>query len=140
MVMATERNKKMHNHKNRFWCWFRNATVVILAIALMGLGGGGFHPAWALESPSLVAGSEIFQAQCAGCHPGGGNILRRRQTLKLKALQRNGYDNPTALETIIRQGKNNMSAFGDTLTPAEIQAVAAYVLDQAQHQGAFQPS
>ncbi|MEO0488927.1 MAG: cytochrome C6, partial [Cyanobacteria bacterium J06659_2] len=33
---------------------------------------------------------------------------------------------------IVTQGKNNMSAYGDRLSPVEIEAVAVYVWQQAQ--------
>jgi cytochrome c6 len=34
----------------------------------------------------------LFDVQCAGCHPNGGNIIRRGKNLKLRALKRQGMD------------------------------------------------
>jgi cytochrome c6 len=86
-------------------------------------------PAGASESGEAAA---IFESTCSGCHINGGNIVRRGKTLKLKALQKNQLDNLEAIATLVAQGKGNMSAYADKLSPEQIQAVAQYVLDQAQ--------
>ena len=88
-----------------------------------------------LDIPSAQAiplsGSQLFEAQCAGCHAGGGNIIRRGKNLKLKALQKNKVDTQEAIVNLVTAGKGNMSAYRDRLTPEEIQTVSAYVLAQA---------
>ena len=88
-----------------------------------------------LHIPSAQAiplnGSQLFEAQCAGCHAGGGNIIRRGKNLKLKALQKNKVDTQEAIVNLVTVGKGNMSAYSDRLTPEEIQTVSAYVLAQA---------
>lgn len=83
-------------------------------------------PAWADNSPA-----QLFELQCAGCHVNGGNIIRRGKTLKLKALEKNGYGTVEAIVAIITNGKGNMSAYKDRLSESEIQSVAEYVLDRA---------
>ena len=100
-------------------------TLLILTIATIALAPAAFA--------ADTDGAALFELHCAGCHINGGNIVRRGKTLKLKALQRNGYDSQEAVETIVTHGKNNMSAFADRLTPEQIAAVSAYVLDQAQN-------
>jgi cytochrome c6 len=80
---------------------------------------------------SLEFGATIFQAQCAACHQGGGNIIRRGKNLKLKALERNQVETIEAIQALVTQGKGNMSAYGDRLTVEEITAVSEYVLAQA---------
>ncbi len=101
-------------------------TVLLLAFTLLT----------AFSVPTLAAdtanGAKIFSVQCAGCHLNGGNIIRRGKNLKLKALKRNGMDNVEAIASIVANGKNNMSAYKDRLTEQEIQAVSAYVLEQAE--------
>jgi len=94
---------------------------------------------WALtwSVPGAIAadldlGAKVFEVHCVGCHLKGGNIVRRGKTLQLRALQRNGVDTQEAIADLVTHGKNNMSAYGDRLTPEEIQAVSAYVLDRAQ--------
>ncbi|MBD1824923.1 c-type cytochrome [Cyanobacteria bacterium FACHB-DQ100] len=98
----------------------------IIAIALTALFLCA-TPAWAAE-PS---GAKLFEVQCAGCHVNGGNIVRRGKTLKLKALEKNGYSTVDAIASIITNGKGNMSAYKDRLSETEIQTVAQYVLDRA---------
>ena len=88
-----------------------------------------------LISPMAMASDtsvELFEAQCAGCHANGGNIIRRGKNLKLKTLEKNGFDGPEAIATIISEGKNNMSAYADKITPDEISALSDYVWQQAQ--------
>jgi cytochrome c6 len=90
-------------------------------------------PALADPAPELAApASQLFEIHCAGCHPGGGNIIRRGKTLKQKALKRNGVETEAAIATLIHQGKGIMPAFADRLSEAEIAALAAYVLEQAE--------
>jgi cytochrome c6 len=84
----------------------------------------------AATSPSDL-GPKIFQTECAARVAGGGNIIRRGKNLKLKALERNHIDTLEAVQTLVTQGKGNMSAYGDRLTPEEITAVSEYVLAQA---------
>jgi cytochrome c6 len=85
-------------------------------------------PAIATE---LQSGAEVFEVHCAGCHVNGGNIIRRGKNLKQKALEKNGYSTVEAIAQIVTNGKSNMSAYKDRLTPEQIQTVAAYVLEQA---------
>ena len=75
---------------------------------------------------------QLFETNCAGCHPHGGNIIRRGKNLKARALRRNKLDSTEAIATLVTNGKNNMPAYQDRLTSAEIQALSTYVLEQAQ--------
>lgn len=104
--------------------WF-SGLAIVLAIA-------GWFWVMPVQAVPIAPGSQLFEAHCAGCHPGGGNIIRRSKTLTQKALSKNGYDRPETLTTMITQGKGNlMSAFGEKLSSEEIQTLVAYVLDQA---------
>lgn len=87
------------------------------------------HPVFAAD---LSNGVNVFTVQCAGCHAHGGNIVRRNKTLTLKALQKNGYATEAAIAQLVTNGKNNMSAYKDRLSQAQIQDVSAYVLEQAK--------
>ncbi len=107
---------------------FFSLTLTLALICVAGFGLDGSALALADQAPP---GAQIFELHCAGCHIHGGNIVRRNKTLKLKALQRNGMDNLAAISEIVSNGKGNMSAYQDRLTEAEIQSVAAYVLEQA---------
>ncbi|WNZ26824.1 c-type cytochrome [Leptolyngbya sp. NK1-12] len=108
---------------------FFSLTLPLALICAAGFGLDWSALALADQAPP---GAQIFELHCAGCHIHGGNIVRRNKTLKLKALQRNGMDNLTAISEIVLNGKGNMSAYQDRLTEAEIQSVAAYVLEQAE--------
>ncbi len=94
---------------------------------------------WLLAGPIALAadspidnGATLFEAQCAACHAGGGNIIRRGKNLQLKTLERNHLDTLEAVQTLVSAGKGNMSAYADRLTATEITAVSEYVLAQAQ--------
>lgn len=89
-------------------------------------------PILPVHAVDLEQGSSLFELHCAGCHLNGGNIVRRNKTLKLKALERNGVDTVEAIANLVTQGKNNMSAYADRLTPEQIQTVAEFVLQRAQ--------
>jgi cytochrome c6 len=85
----------------------------------------------AAENNSTNA-AKIFEVNCAGCHPNGGNIIRRGKNLKQKALQKNKLDSLDSIADLVTNGKNNMSAFGDRLSREEIQQVSAYVIEEAK--------
>jgi cytochrome c6 len=96
-----------------------------LAIAILAIE---IHPVLA---DNLDLGAEVFATNCAGCHPQGGNIIRRGKTLKAKALKRNQVDSQEAILSLVTQGKGNMPAYSDRLTKAEIIAVTDYVRQKA---------
>jgi cytochrome c6 len=91
-------------------------------------------PVWAADLPIAAppTGAQLFVAQCAGCHGGGGNIIRRGKNLKLNTLQKNQMDTPEAIAAIVTQGKGIMSSYAKKMTVAEIADVSAYVLEQAK--------
>lgn len=105
---------------------------IITTVAIAILIGFTF-----ISLPSYAAdfdnGVKIFEANCAGCHANGGNIVRRGKNLKLRALHRNKVDNLEAIMALVTNGKNNMPAYGDRLTASEIENVSAYVLERAEH-------
>ncbi|MTJ47625.1 cytochrome c6 PetJ [Dolichospermum sp. UHCC 0259] len=104
--------------------------VIILILCTFCLWTINFTlPANALETKN---GAEIFSFHCAGCHINGENIIRRGKNLKKNALKRYKMDSLEAITAIVTNGKNNMSAYKDRLTPEEIQEVATYVLEQAE--------
>lgn len=101
-------------------------TVILgMAIALYVFSG---TPALAEDTGTEA---KLFEIHCVGCHPQGGNIIRHGKTLKQAALQKNKVDTLEAIATLVANGKNNMPAFQDRLSPAEINEVSAYVLQQA---------
>ncbi|MEB3361498.1 MAG: c-type cytochrome [Synechococcaceae cyanobacterium] len=90
----------------------------------------GTEPA-AVEA-RLARGAQLFEAHCVGCHVGGGNIIRRGRTLKLKALQRNGLDSAAAIARVAAQGQGQMSGYREALGgDGGAEDVAEWVWQQA---------
>lgn len=104
--------------------------IVIIGLVVGAIIVSLGFPQKAIATPT---GEQIFQTNCAGCHPGGGNIIRRGKNLRLRALNRNQMYSQAAIEEIVTYGKNNMTAFEDRLSQDEIATVAAYVLQQAEN-------
>jgi cytochrome c6 len=102
----------------------------IFAVVFFWLTANFWVPALAADT---INGAQIFEVNCAGCHINGGNIIRRGKNLKKKALKNNKMDSIDAIASIVANGKNNMSAYKDRLSEQEIQAVAVYVLEQAEN-------
>ncbi len=92
-----------------------------------------FQPIALANNINEINGAQIFELNCAGCHPKGSNIIRRGKNLKQKTLIKNGFDSVKSINYLIANGKNNMSAFKDRLTEQEINEVANYVLIQAKN-------
>lgn len=60
-------------------------------------------------APALEDVGRVFGMSCAGCHPGGGNIINRGgATLTLPDLQRNGMLSDDGLYNIIDRGRGAM--------------------------------
>lgn len=79
----------------------------------------------------LANGRKVFQANCAGCHKNGGNVVARDKTLQKEALLKYNHSSPQAIQKQVAEGHGKMPAFKNLLSPAQIEDVAAYVLDQA---------
>jgi cytochrome c6 len=77
-------------------------------------------------------GKQIFSVNCSACHLGGNNVILANKTLRKDALEKYGMDSLEAIKTQVKNGKNAMPAFGNRLTEEQVEAVAAYVLEQAE--------
>lgn len=106
--------------------WVARLAIALLLVSIT-------LPALADSLTASAQPAALFEVHCAGCHLNGGNIIRRGKNLKLKALTQNKVDTVGAIATLITNGKNNMSAYRDKLSASEIQALAKYVLSQAQN-------
>ncbi len=88
-----------------------------------------------MASPAMAAdagaGAQVFSANCAACHIGGGNVVNSAKTLKKDDLVAYGKDTAEAIVYQVTNGNGAMPAFGGRLTPEQIENVAAYVLSQA---------
>ncbi|NER81192.1 MAG: cytochrome C6 [Leptolyngbya sp. SIO1D8] len=108
--------------------WFWLGCLIITLLAWLSLAS----PVQADTTSSEMA-EALFSVQCAGCHAHGGNIVRRGKTLKQRALQRNKVDSVEAIAALITNGRGIMSAYGDRLSPEEVQVLANYVWDNAHN-------
>ena len=63
--------------------------------------------------PAMADGAVLFEAKCAACHAGGGNVVARGKTLDRAALTANNVD----IATIVTMGKNQMPGFGEACAP-----------------------
>jgi cytochrome c6 len=116
----------IHNEIRRNWV---RRLLALILVTLSFWTNIFMLPASAVDTTN---GAEIFSVHCAGCHINGGNIIRRGKNLKKNALKKYGMDSLEGITNIVTNGKNNMSAYKEKLTTAEIQNVATYVLEQAE--------
>ena len=105
------------------------ALVLIISFQILGL-----LPAFAsdvLPMPNLHHGGQLFSANCAACHMGGGNVISASRTLSKSDLQAhlNEYrdDHLEAIEQQIENGKNAMPSFIGKLSEQDIIDVASFV-------------
>merc|ERR1719310_559882 len=76
-------------------------------------------------------GEAIFNGNCAVCHAGGNNNVVPEKKLKKEALQKYGKYSVALIQQQATNGNGAMPAFGDKLSPEDIEDVATYVLGQA---------
>ena len=102
----------------------RLLSLIALCLALVL----GASPSFAADS---AHGGQIFSANCAACHMGGGNVVNAERTLKQDALEaylaNYASDHESAIAYQVTNGKNAMPAFGGKLSEGDIADVAAYV-------------
>jgi cytochrome c6 len=104
----------------------RLLSVLLLAIVLL---------VTLLNFPALadeLDGKQIFSANCSACHLGGNNVILANKALRKEDLEKYGMNSLEAIRTQVKNGKNAMPAFGNRLTDEQIEAVANYVLEQAE--------
>jgi cytochrome c6 len=103
----------------------------IISVLLLGITIFTF----AFSSPALAAdavdGAKVFSANCASCHAGGKNLVNAAKSLKKTDLEKYGMYSAEAIIAQVTKGKNAMPAFKGRVKPAQIENVAAYVLEQA---------
>lgn len=104
---------------------FLRSLCALLAALLVGL---------AMPAPLQAApdGERLFETNCAGCHLNGGNIIRRGKTLRMAALTRQGVASEAAIAAIAANGVGQMSGYAGVLGEDGVEAVAAWVWQQAR--------
>ncbi len=92
------------------------------------------QPAWGLPADGgdgVADGARLFQQTCAGCHPHGGNIIRRGRTLRESALRRQGIDSAAAVAQIAAEGIGGMDGYAAALGEGGAERVGLWVWEQA---------
>nr|WP_192893943.1 c-type cytochrome [Synechococcus elongatus] len=102
-----------------------------LVLGLLVISLSVVNPARAIAA-DLQVGARLFQSNCTTCHLNGGNVINGQKTLRQEALRRYGMDSVAAIQKQVTYGKNAMPAFGQRLSPEQIEAVATYVFDRAE--------
>ncbi len=103
-----------------------------LLLVVCGLCWGWLLATTPAAAADLAHGGQVFASNCAACHIGGGNVVNGAKTLKLADLDQYEMASIEAIKTQVTNGKNAMPAFSGRLTEADIDDVAAYVLDKAE--------
>jgi cytochrome c6 len=76
---------------------------------------------------SAERGAQIFKANCAGCHPGGGNNIKPRAVLYGEHFAREFADD-ARIASVVRNGKPPMPAFStDQISDQDLADVIAYI-------------
>ncbi len=101
--------------------------LLLVAVAIVSC----FTLAPAAVAADLALGAKVFSANCAACHVGGGNVVSANKNLKQETLKQFGMDSADAIVNQVKNGKAAMPAFKARLNEEQIEAVAAYVLDQS---------
>lgn len=109
----------------------RLITFLLAAIAYLLVTCA--QPAFAATSEAIAEGAKIFSANCAACHMNGNNVVNASKNLKAETLHQYQMDSLEAITNQVTNGKNAMPAFKSRLSETQIQAVAAYVLNQAEN-------
>ncbi|MGF1514191.1 MAG: cytochrome c6 PetJ [Elainellaceae cyanobacterium] len=102
----------------------------VLAIAAIAVGLLSFTSA--VTAADLGDGAKVFSNNCASCHMGGNNVVNRAKTLKQGDLEKYDMASLDAIKHQVTNGKLAMPAFKGRLSDAQIENVAAYVVDQAE--------
>lgn len=114
-----------------------NAATPVPSINYLTLGMivGLFAAFVSTSAPAFAgdgaAGAKVFDANCVGCHKGGGNVLSKEKTLTKEALQANSKYEIPAITEQVSAGKPPMPAFGQRISAADCENVATYVREQA---------
>ncbi|NJN76092.1 MAG: c-type cytochrome [Synechococcaceae cyanobacterium RL_1_2] len=88
-----------------------------------------------LATPQVLSCRWILQfssGNCAACHTGGRNAVNPQKTLSKEDLTKWDMFDLEKIKAQVTNGKAAMPKFGGKLSEEEIDAVANYVLSQAE--------
>lgn len=113
------------------------STSCVLAAMVMA-----FSP---MPAHSSDKAASLFENTCAGCHAGGGNVVRRDATLAYDDLQKFNVTSPEQLFELIYNGRGSMPGYGEKCSPKlactfakrlsddEINELSLFVLNRAKN-------
>jgi cytochrome c6 len=113
--------KIRRNSSSKLCCETLFAVLALFIISFQGT---------VLAAPQDQAGQTLFKSNCATCHSQSGAPTAVGKSLNAPDLGSEPVQNHTnaQLQQTISNGKGNMPAFKDKLSPAEVNSLAAYVL------------
>jgi mono/diheme cytochrome c family protein len=97
------------------------AVVAVSAVVMVACGGGDSGPT--PKDPVLAQGQQVFKAHCQTCH---GNKGQGGTGMKLAGRMTQVYPNIAAQIAVIENGSSSMPAWKNSLSAADINAVARY--------------
>ncbi len=116
--------------------WARHWRRVLVRGLAIGIGGLMWVATPAIAASTLTMpiqeGAALFSMNCVACHIHGQNLIIPEKNLHYETLRTYGMYSADAIMWQVRHGKNIMPAFGDQFSPEQLEAIAAYVMDQAQ--------
>lgn len=108
------------------------ATGVVVLLAIAVRPAAGQEPA--AQTPD---GKALYEQHCKKCHGVTGTPTARMVEMyaTLKPLSQMTGVSADSVVTLLVAGTETMKSYKDKLTPAELQAVAAYTLALSKPQG-----
>lgn len=107
-------------------------TVVATLFAVLFAAVLGAHVATADPAAGpvdLKKGGELFKKHCAMCHPGGGNIINPKKTLKKGSLESRNIREAADIVRVMRTPPQGMMKFDEKAIPeADAFQIGAYIL------------
>ncbi len=101
----------------------KKASLVVVSVA--GVICLGFLPAAAAEK----GGEALFKANCAVCHPDGGNIVNPAKTLHKKDRDANNVKTAKDIMHRMRNPGPGMTKFDEkTVSDKDAKEIAEYIL------------
>jgi mono/diheme cytochrome c family protein len=107
----------------------RRNAIAVAGLAACVLIGAAAYGRPAPARPDAAAGKTVYASNCVACHGEDGAGTPTGQALNAPDLRSDAVQKASDadLKQQVMNGKNNMPPFKDTLKPAEVDDVIAYV-------------
>ncbi len=102
----------------------RTAPIAVVIMSFVVAGCVAESPEVVIDDPVLIEGRDIYVRNCASCHgPAGDGGVGRKIS---GGAVVDAFPAIEAQIELVRDGRNNMPAYGDRLTAEQIEAVVRY--------------